>query len=107
MTKGQVIAGDFSKVIVRVKSSENIELGEMLVIEQNGQKILLQVFDLLYGSQISQQNLELVSGMNLEENSDFSIMDANLRNYQLAYCKPILTVTTQSKTCKQLTGLIK
>jgi uncharacterized protein len=101
MIKGQVVAGDFSKIIVRVKADQNVELGELVVIQNQDEKFILQVYDLLYGSQISQQNLEMVSGMNLEE-SEFSIMDENLRNYQLALLKPVLNVAEKSKTCKKL-----
>ena len=103
--KGQIVSGDFSKVVMRVKIDQNIELGELVVVDSQNQKagkFVLQVYDLTYASQISQQNLELVSGMNLEENSAFQIMDANLRNYQLAYLKPILNVGQTSKTCKKL-----
>ncbi|MEK6901082.1 MAG: hypothetical protein AABX37_01955, partial [Nanoarchaeota archaeon] len=63
MIKGQVVAGDFGKIVMRIKSSENVELGELVVIEQNGEKFILQVYDLVYGSQISTQNLEMVAGM--------------------------------------------
>ena len=101
MTKGQVIAGDFSKIVMRIKSSESVELGELVVIDNVQEKFILQVYDLIYGSQISQQNLELVAGMNLEEGG-FSIMDQSLRNYQMAMLKPILTFGSGSKTCKKL-----
>jgi uncharacterized protein len=102
MIKGQVIGGDFSKIIVRTKSNQTIELGELLVIDQDGQKMLLQAFDLLYASQISQQNLELVAGLNLEEEQSFSILDQTLRNYSLSYLKPILSLGKESTMCKQL-----
>ena len=101
MTKGQVVAGDFSKIVMRIKSTEQIELGELVVIEDAKEKFILQVYDLVYGSQISQQNLEMVSGMNLEQ-GEFQIMDESLRNYQLAFLKPILTVSKTSKMCKKL-----
>jgi len=101
MIKGQVVAGDFSKIVMRIKSGEEIELGQLLVIEDKNEKFILQVYDLIYGSQISQQNLEMVSGMNLEE-SNFSIMDESLRNYQLALLKPVLNIAETSKTCKKL-----
>ena len=101
MTKGQVVAGDFGKIIARIKSAEEVELGELVVIENQDEKFILQVYDLIYGSQISQQNLEMVSGMNLEEGS-FQIMDEKLRNYQLAFMKPILTVGEKSQNCKKL-----
>ena len=103
MLKGQVVAGDFSKIVMRVKSKEQVELGELVVIEESQEKFILQIYDLLYGSQISQQNLEMVAGMNLEEGS-FQLMDGQLRNYQLALLKPMLTIprNNQSKTSKKL-----
>ena len=101
MLKGQVVAGDFSKIVMRVKSDQEVELGELVVIEEGQEKFILQVYDLIYGSQISLQNLEMVSGMSLEE-GNFNIMDEQLRNYQLALLKPILNVGSQSKTCKKL-----
>ena len=101
ITKAQVVSGDISKIIVRVKSGEKLELGELVVID-DGEKFILQVYELRYGSQISPQNLELVSGMNLEE-GNFDIMDSELRNYQLAYLKPVLVVKDgQSRICKEL-----
>ncbi|MBI2662098.1 ATP-binding protein [Candidatus Woesearchaeota archaeon] len=101
MLKGQVVAGDFSKVIMRVKSDQEIELGELVVIEHHQEKFILQVYDLIYASQISVQNLEMVAGMNLEQGS-YDIMDETLRNYQLAFLKPLLTISNDSKTCKKL-----
>lgn len=104
--RGQIISGDFSRVMMRVKNNVSIELGELLVIEsENNEKFILQVFDLMYSSQISQQNLEMVSGINLEEHNSFQIMDSQLRNYQLAMLKPILRVSINNSTgnnCKQL-----
>ena len=101
MTKGQLISGDFSKLIARIKADVSLEIGELVVIDNPPERFILQVYDLVYGSQISQQNLELVAGMNLEEGS-FSIMDGRLRNYQLAFMKPILTLSDGSKMCKKL-----
>tara|TARA_Y100000310_G_scaffold324914_1_gene387492 strand:- start:1704 stop:4793 length:3090 start_codon:yes stop_codon:yes gene_type:complete len=101
MIKGQIVSGDFSKIAMRVKADTTIELGELVVIENPEDKFILQVYDLTYGSQISQQNLEMVAGMNLEQ-GDFSIMDKKLRNYQLALLKPILNFAQTTKTCKKL-----
>ena len=92
MLKGQVISGEFGKIIARQKSGVSIEIGELLIADANDGKILLQVYDLVYGSQISQQNLELISGMKLEENTEFELFDANLRNYMLAIMKSLVTI---------------
>ncbi|MBU0615218.1 MAG: ATP-binding protein [Nanoarchaeota archaeon] len=90
--KGQVISGEFGKIIVRQKSLEKMEIGELLVAENQDTKMILQAYDLVYGSQISQQNLELISGMNLEEGTDIDFFDGNLRNYTLAYLKTMITL---------------
>ena len=63
-----------------------------MVSEDEDSKIFLQVYDLQYGSQISQQNLELISGMSLEENTDFEFMDKNIRNYRIAFLKNMITL---------------
>lgn len=102
MIKGQVIAGGFGKIIVREKSDQSLEIGELLIADTKDSKILLQVYDLSYGSQISQQNLELISGMKLEENSDFSFMDAEIRNYNLAFMKNLINLSDKAKICKNL-----
>lgn len=92
MIKGQVISGEFGKIIARQKAGESIEIGELLIADSSQGKILMQVYDLIYGSQISQQNLELISGMKLEENTEFELFDANLRNYMLAMMKSLVTI---------------
>ncbi|MBI4983469.1 ATP-binding protein [Candidatus Woesearchaeota archaeon] len=103
MLKGQVVSGDFGKIVMRVKANESVELGELLVIDDHDESVLLQVYDLTYGSQISPQNLEMVSGINLEE-GNFQLMDEALRNYQLAFLKPVLNISKNqlSKSCKKL-----
>ena len=92
LVKGQVISGEFGRIIARQKSNQPIELGELLVSDSTEGKILLQVYDLIYGSQISQQNLELISGMKLEENTEFELFDPNLRNYVIAIMKSLATI---------------
>ncbi len=103
MIKGQVISGDFSRIIIRQKSDQNIELGELLVAETSDAKILMQVYDLLFGSQISQQNLELMSGLKLEQSTNLEFLEPELRNYNLALLKPMVFVSKKHTTlCKTL-----
>lgn len=90
--KGQLISGKFGELMARQKSGFEFELGEILVAEDSGTKFLLQVYDLQYGSQISQQNLEMISGMSLEEDSTIDLMDKHLRNYKIAFLKPLITI---------------
>jgi hypothetical protein len=90
--KGQIISGKFGEILARQKSDKEFELGEILVAENDTSKIFLQVYDLQYGSQISQQNLELISGMSLEEDASFEFMDKNIRNYKIAFLKNLISV---------------
>lgn len=94
--KGQIISGKFGELIIRQKSSQDIEIGELLISGES----LLQVYDLSFGSQISQQNMELISGLHMEENTDFEFLDPNLRNYNMAIAKGLINLN--SKITKSL-----
>ncbi len=93
--KGQIISGNFSAIKVRQKSGEHIEIGELLIAETAGEKLLFVVFDLAYGSQISEQNREMIAGMALEEDTALELFDANLRNYMIACLKSLVTIGSQ------------
>ncbi|MEK6891918.1 MAG: ATP-binding protein [Nanoarchaeota archaeon] len=96
MIKGQVISGEFGRIVARQKAGQSMEIGELLISDSPDGKILMQVYDLVYGSQISQQNLELIAGMKLEENADLDFFDPNLRNYMLAMLKSLLTINNKN-----------
>lgn len=103
MIKGQIISGSFGNLLMRQKSGQTVELGELLVAETPFGKVLLQVYDLLYGSQVSQQNLELIAGMDLEDAARFEFMDPAMRNYVLASLKTLITIGNgKAQTAKQL-----
>jgi hypothetical protein len=103
MIRGQVIGGEMGRVLIRQKADANIEIGALLVSGDDKKRILLQTYDLIYGSQISQQNLELISGMRLEDNTDLTFFDEKVRNYTLALAKPIATISSKDvQLCKQL-----
>ncbi len=95
--KGLIISGAFGELLARQKSSEEFELGELLIAESAKGKTLMQVYDLLYGSQISAQNLELISGMTLEEGASLDFMDPHLRNYTLAKLKSLITIPKERR----------
>ena len=102
-TTGQVISGSFDSIVVRQKSDVKLEIGQLLTAKTSQGKVLLQVFDLVYGSQLSQQNLEMISGMKLESDNDLELMDAELRNYTLAFLKPLLLLHNNTlRVCKTL-----
>lgn len=98
--KGLVIGGKYGELIARQKSNEDFEVGELLIAEGNElnkekTKVIVQVFDLLFGSQISQQNRELISGMVLEENTNVELIDPELRQYTIATLKELVTIKNQ------------
>jgi len=101
--KGIIISGKFSEIIVRQKHGEDIELGELLISENENSKILMQAYDLTFGSQLSNSNLELVSGMKLEEDEELYFLDEKIRSYNLALLKTLITIEKDgAKTSKQL-----
>ncbi|MEK6874711.1 MAG: ATP-binding protein [Nanoarchaeota archaeon] len=103
MEKGIIIGGEFGEIILREKQDTNIELGELLIAETTNGKILLQVYNLLFGSQISNQNLELISGLRLEEHQEQPLFDSHLRNYNIAHLKSLILIKEQHAVqCKNL-----
>ena len=103
MVKGLIIGGEFGNILVRQKTDEALELGELLIADTNNGQMLLQAFDLLYGSQLTQQHLELISGLKLEEDEKLELMDAKLRTYILARLKNLAFVSGRnSRSAKTL-----
>src|SRR3989304_1549915 len=65
--------------------------------------MLLHIFDIQYGSQLSEQKRELISGMELEEEHHFELMEPHLRNYKLAFAQNIISIkNSKASTCKTL-----
>lgn len=103
MTKGIIIAGGFGEVIMREHSGAQLEIGQLLIAPLDGKKILFSVSDLQYGSQLSPQNMELISGMQLEEGITGEQFDEHLRHYHLAKLKALLSIEQgEAKTAKTL-----
>jgi len=95
-TVGQIVGGEHAGLLLRQKSEGGVELGSLLVApldKDEKEYIILQVFDLLYGSQLEAKTLEMMSGLRLEgygEGTDF--MERNLRNYVMAKVKALVHV---------------
>ncbi len=88
----QIVGGQAAEILVRQKNDRMLELGELLVAEQTDGQMILQVFDLQYGSQIQPEALEWASGLHLEEDQKEGFMEENLRNYVLAKIKAVAHV---------------
>ena len=79
-----------SRIIVRQKSGATLELGELLVARHGQTMMLLTIFDLSYASQVSQQHLELASGLAMNGENDLTFHDRELRHYVLGFAQPLL-----------------
>ncbi|MHA1637850.1 MAG: ATP-binding protein [Candidatus Thorarchaeota archaeon] len=103
--KGQVIAGAISKILIRQKSGQRIELGDLLVVEEEGGYSIMKIYDLLYGSQIPKSAREMLAGMKLEGfGADLDFLEPELRNYILAEGQSLIHVS-RDKELKTPKGL--
>ena len=90
---GSVISGKHGSILIRQKSGAEVELGDLLLVEQENTSLLLQVYDVIYGSQIPTKHLEMISGMKLEGyGADLDFMDPALRNYVLVQVKAVAKI---------------
>jgi hypothetical protein len=100
---GQIVAGEIGQILIREKSGEKIELGDLLVVESSDGFLLIQVFDLLYGSQISKLAREQMAGLKLEGYGvGLEFFEPQLRNYVLAQGKVVLQFSGKPQSAKVL-----
>jgi DNA helicase HerA-like ATPase len=105
---GQIIAGQFGKILIREKSGQKIELGDLLVVEDEQGLALIQIYNLYYGSQISQLARELISGVKLEgSGGELQFLEPQLRNYVLAEGKTVLRIADNINIPKILPDFFK
>jgi len=98
---GQIVAGEFGSILVREKGGKKLELGDLLVSRESNASLILQVFDLVYGSQIPRETHELMSGINLEKMPvNAEIFEPELRNYVLAKVRALAHVAQSTKSTK-------
>ena len=98
---GQIISGEFGSIIVREKAGKKLELGDLLVSKESKSSLILQVFDLVYGSQIPQETHELMSGINLEKMpTNAEIFEPELRNYVLAKVRTLAYLDQSTDSVK-------
>ncbi len=101
--KGKIISGSIGKIQVRKRSDVTIEIGELLMAQGPTGSQLLQVMDIAYGSQVSPQNMEMIAGMSLEDDALFEFYEPEMRHYELAHLKSLITVENhQARSSKTL-----
>lgn len=90
---GQVIGGKFGDIIIRQKAGNNLEIGGLLVSEEQGSFLIMQVFALEYASQMDDRMQQMISGVNLEEDMPAQrFYEPGFVNYLLARIKPLARV---------------
>jgi hypothetical protein len=91
---GSFVSGSLVKLLLRQKSNQEFELGQLFIAGKDRHEYsIYQIKDLLYGSQMPEAVLELMAGYGLErERSDLKIYEPELRNYVLAYSRPLIYV---------------
>ena len=95
---GQVVGGSFADIVVRQKAGRMLEIGSILVSKQGDTSLILQVFELVYGSQIGQSMQEMMSGQGLENGVvEMRPYEPELVNYVLARIKPLARVRRGGK----------
>jgi len=98
---GQIVSGKVGRILIRQKSGETIELGDLLVAEEEDGFLLLQVFDLSYASQIPENARELLAGINLEGyGTELEFLEPELRNYVIAELKAVAHMRKDKNTGK-------
>ncbi|MGZ4848162.1 MAG: ATP-binding protein [Halobacteriota archaeon] len=104
---GQVIAGKIAHILVREKAGEKLEMGNLLVTDgRDGSLLILQIHNLIYGSQVPQIVRELTAGLELEgHGGSLDYLDPNLRNYIIAETRAVVQVSASGvKLPKALPG---
>lgn len=86
MEIGQVVGGDYSNIIIRQKQGFDFEIGDLVVSISKGKELLLQVTDLFLSSQISDLNIERLSGSYLQ-GEKVDIYEKESRLYKMAKSK--------------------
>jgi hypothetical protein len=91
---GQIVGGQVANILVREKSGKKLEIGDILVAEdEENSYLILQVYNLIYGSQIPKATHELLAGLRLEGfGTNLEFLEPQLRNYVLAEVKAMAHV---------------
>ena len=91
---GSFLAGSFNRLILRQKSDEEFELGQLFVSGESAENFsIFKINDIRFGSQIPMGSIELMAGYQLErENADLRIHEPELRNYVLAQARQLIHV---------------
>ncbi len=88
MIVGKTIGGSVGdKILIRLKSNSNVDVGDLLKIDTNKERFYLKVINKSISSSIPNQFIEEMAGQSLEYNERLVIFDKEQRFYQIAEAK--------------------
>ncbi len=96
MERGIITGGEYGALLIRARNDVKLELGELLVVEGEDQSLLLQVYDLRFGSQISAESREFIAEIGLQGEKIQNYFSKG-REYVIAVAKEIATVDEEGK----------
>lgn len=94
-TVGQIVDGKFGNVLVRQKAGEALEIGDLLVSDEGGHTLVMQVFGLEYGSQIHPDMRQVMAGESLERGgAGARFYSPETASYVVARVKPLARLSS-------------
>ena len=88
MIIGQVIKGSVGgKLTIRVKSEVSVDVGDILIVEEDGVKYYVKVIDSLINSLLPSQFVDDIAGQSLEHEADMRLFDRADRFYKTCEAK--------------------
>jgi len=94
---GQIVEGDDGELVLREKQGAKLELGDLVVVDNEKVKYICMVSKLTYGSLIHPDRILTSSGSVLEGvNPRLEFPDKDLRIFRQVHVKPLLEVASEN-----------
>ncbi len=88
MIVGKVIGGSAAgKVLIRVKSKSSVDIGDILIVNDNNAKYYIKVVNMLINSLLPSQFIDDIAGQKLEHDMDIKLFDEADRFYTICEAK--------------------
>jgi len=84
---GRVIGGSAGKVLLRIKSNVRVDIGDILIVEENGFKYYIKVVNALINSLLPGQFIDDIAGQKLEHDLELRLFDEEDRFYRVCEAK--------------------
>jgi len=93
MSVGRVVGGNAGdKILIRVKSDSKVDIGDILIVENEGVKYYIKVVNLLINSLLPGQFIDDIAGQKLEHNVELNLFDEPDRFYRICQAKILKTM---------------